>query len=300
MNTEIKSYAFVQANVVNDVEAAIAYSNKNWLVKKFSKSNIKFMVGLCTLVALMVLLFFTIIPYLSEQLGKKIPKKYEIKMGEKLFDIMVDTTKQDKELTDLVNTYYRNMEIKTEYPIKITVIKDATVNAFAVLGGNIVIYTGLLQKIKRHEELAALISHEFTHINSKHTTRSICRALGGEVFLSLLLGNMGDLNKVVLGNATKFNGLNYSRKLEKEADIKGLALLQERNINNIGFIDLFTHLQLVNEDTDIAEILSSHPDMDKRKQYIKSNSNYNSGNNTTVMNQKLQAVFKTIVGDSDF
>jgi beta-barrel assembly-enhancing protease len=287
-------------NIIKDVEERIAYSNKNWLAKKIAEDGTKIFTILGIMVALLVIAYIYLIPYLSERLAKKIPVSYEITLGNKMYNAFVDTSKKDTELTQLLNTYYNAMEIKTAYPIKITVIKDPTVNAYAIMGGNIVVYTGLLQKIKRHEELAALLSHEFTHVNNKHTTRMVFRELGSGIFLSLLLGNMNDVSATVISNATQLNRISYSRSIEKEADLEGLKLLQQRKINNNGFVALFDDLMPSSKDATVTELLSSHPDIDKRIAYIKNDPQFNAGDSTTLQNQLLHTIFKLIRGDSDF
>lgn len=282
-------------DAVNDFTQQVAYDAKPWLSKKFTKSRIKMLGVLGILLALLVTAYFIFVPYLSEQLAKTVPKKYEVSLGNKLFDIIVDTAKKDEEKTVLLNTFFRQLEIQTDYPIRITVLKDNTVNAFAIMGGNIVVYTGLLDKIKTHEELAALLSHEFIHVNRKHTTMSIFRSLGSKVFLSLLLGNMGNLTNVVLNNTDQFTGLGYSRNLEKEADVKGLAILKERSINGQGFVDLMIHLKEGSGGVEVSEFLSSHPDITKRIAYLKSDKNFADGSNNTV-NRNLKATFLQIKG----
>jgi predicted Zn-dependent protease len=285
-------------NAVADIKAFIDYDAKPWAAKTFTKNRIKLFGVFLFLIGLLIALYLVFVPYLSERLAIKLPKKHEVSMGDQLFHLIVDTSKKDVEKTALLNEYFKTLEINTEYPIRITVLNDATVNAFAVMGGHIVVYNGILQKLNSHEELAALLSHEFTHVNNKHSTRAIFRALGSKVFLSLLLGRIGNLSSVVLDNADRFNGMNYSRKLEKEADINGLELLNNRKINTNGFIDLFTHLKEASGGKDISELLSSHPDIEKRIKYVKANPLFNTGTNSE-MNKKLQSIFEKIVGKKD-
>jgi beta-barrel assembly-enhancing protease len=298
-NTSTKEQIFVeQKNIEKELHAALTYDNKSWFNKKMGSDGLKLAGVFALIVGALTLLYFLIVPFLSEQLARRVSKKQEAIWGDKLFSVIVDTTKKDDELTLLVNQYFKALEINTDYKIKITVIKDPTVNAFAILGGNIVVFTGLLQKIKTHEALAALLSHEFTHINNKHTTKRMFRQLGSTVFLGLLFGDIGSVGNVILNNADNLNGLKYSRKLEKEADINGLEILKERDINAQGFTQLFKHLK--NEDhASPSEIISSHPDLDNRIKYIEKHKLYQTGK-ASSMNDSLQAIFNKIRGDSDF
>jgi predicted Zn-dependent protease len=124
-----------------------------------------------------------------------------------------------------------------------------------------------LDKIETYPELAALLSHEFTHINNKHSTKSIFRRLGSKVFIGLLFGRFGTVTNVLVNHADNLKNLKYSRSLEKEADMNGLALLMKRKIDPAGFSRLFNHLKEAGG-TVLPEVLASHPDTDKRIKYI--------------------------------
>jgi predicted Zn-dependent protease len=169
----------------------------------------------------------------------------------------------------VLNEFFREMDVPTAYDIKITVVNDNVVNAFALPGGRIVVYKALLQQIGSYPELAALLSHEFTHINNKHSTKSIFRRLGSKVFLGLLFGRFGTVTSVLVDHADNLKNLKYSRKLEKEADTEGLQILTQRKIDPRGFVDLFTHLGQSAPGSVIPEFLASHPDIEKRIEYIK-------------------------------
>jgi predicted Zn-dependent protease len=182
------------------------------------------------------------------------------------------------------------MKVATAYNVRITVVSSDIVNAFALPGGNIVVYTGLLKELKTYPELAALLSHEFTHVNNKHSTKSIFRQLGSRIFLSLLFGKFGSVTSVMIDQADKFKSLKYSRGLEKEADIEGLAILKERKIDPEGFVALFKHLKDSAPASALPEFLGSHPDIDSRVDYIRAASK----NAIVVENEHLKTIFEKL------
>jgi Zn-dependent protease with chaperone function len=282
-------------NATKDFQQQMDYAAKPFFKRIFSGGSGKALLVLTIILGFLVGLYFLLVPYFSEKLAMRLPKSFEINTGEKLYKSIVNETIRDEIQTQLLNDYFKTLQITTDYPIQITVLKDNTVNAFAIMGGHIVVYTGLLEKIQHHEELAALLSHEFTHINNRHTTRSIFRSLGSRVFLGLLLGNTGGVSNIILNNATKFTSLGYSRNLEKEADIEGLTLLAERNINCNGFVQLMEHLKDASGGKTISEFLNSHPDIDKRIAYLKANAKFSIGNTTTT-NNSLQKIFVELKG----
>jgi predicted Zn-dependent protease len=152
------------------------------------------------------------------------------------------------------------------------------------------VYSALIEKMESYPELAALLSHEFTHVNNKHSTKSIFRQLGSRIFLSLLFGRLGSVTSVLVNHADNLKSLKYSRGLEKEADVEGLQLLRERKIDPAGFADLFIHLKESSPAAGGPEFLASHPDIDKRIAYIKEVS----GDIVVQENTQLQRIFEQL------
>lgn len=238
----------------------------------------------------LVLLYFLIVPWLAEKMASTVSVKTERQLGDAVYDAMGLSAAEDTAASFLLNEFFATMEVPSAYSVRITVVNDNVVNAFAVPGGRIVVYSALLKQIQSYPELAALLSHEFTHVNSKHSTKSIFRRLGSKVFIGLLFGSFGSVTSVLIDHADDLKSLTYSRKLEKEADIKGLEILLQRKIDPKGFEDLFHHLKEASPASALPEFLGSHPDIEKRISYIKESSK----NATIVVDQRLQSIFEKI------
>jgi predicted Zn-dependent protease len=220
-----------------------------------------------TLIGGLLLGYFFVLPWTAEQVASVIPRSSEKLLGDAVYSALQE--EGDSSGSALLTAFFDSLHIATPYSIQITLVDDKTVNAFALPGGQIVVYSGLLTKMKSFSELAALLSHEFIHVEKRHATRSICRSLGSQFFVGLLFGNMGSLVSVAAGHANEIRSLSYSRQLEKEADLSGLQLLLDRRIDAKGFVDLFAHLKEEESGLVIPEIISSHPDTDVRAAYIK-------------------------------
>jgi Zn-dependent protease with chaperone function len=267
-----------------------AEQNKPWHKKEKTKDQLRYLFGFLVLIGFFVALYFLLVPWLAEKMAATVSIQTEEKMGNAVFDAMALQSQEDKEASVLVNEFFQAMKVQTAYKIHITVVQSEVVNAFALPGGNMVVYTGLLKQIRNYPELAALLSHEFIHINNRHSTRSIFRQLGSRVFLSLLLGRLGSVTSVMIDQADRFKSLTYSRKLEKEADLDGLAILREREIDPRGFAELFQHMKAAAPASASPEFLNSHPDIDKRLTYIREAS----VNNIVSDNAALQGIFKKL------
>jgi beta-barrel assembly-enhancing protease len=245
---------------------------KPWYKKSGGKDWIRNSFLLLGLAGLLVLIYLLIVPWLSQQLASKVSVKTEQQLGDAVYDAMGLPAQEDTAASFLLNDFFQSMEVPTAYPVRISVVNDNVVNAFALPGGRIVVYKALLQQVSSYPELAALLAHEFTHVNNKHATKRIFRNLGSKVFIGLLFGRFGTVTSVLVNHADDIKSLHYSRSLEKEADMEGLEILMQRKINPTGFKDLFEHLKQSAPVSALPELLASHPDIDKRINYIEGSS----------------------------
>ena len=189
---------------------------KPWHKKANARIWTKNILVLTGVLAFFILLYFLIVPWLSEKLATTVSVNTEEQFGEAVYEgLNADATK-DSAATMAVNEFFSRMDIPSAYRVRVSVVKGDIVNAFALPGGRIVIYDALLKQMETYPELAALLSHEFTHVNSKHATKSIFRKLGSKIFLSLLFGNLGSVTGVLADQADELKSLTYSRKLERK------------------------------------------------------------------------------------
>jgi Zn-dependent protease with chaperone function len=275
------------ASYVKEMQAE---TQKPWHKKGSGQEWIRNSLLLLSILGALFLLYLLIVPWLSSKLASKVSIKTERQLGDAVYDAMGLPAQEDAAKTILLNEFFTKMDIPSPYSIRISVVNENVVNAFALPGGRIVVYSALLKEMDSYPELAALLSHEFTHVNNKHSTRSIFRKLGSKVFLGLLFGRFGSVTSVVVDHADNLRSLKYSRSLEKEADMEGLAILTKRGIDPKGFTDLFTHLKEAGSATMMPEFLASHPDTDKRLKYIREAA----AMVTVTENEELKAIFEKL------
>lgn len=265
------------AEFADKLEAIFLHHKKTGLGRVFSKNRIRMIKIIGAIMGVLLSIYFWLVPFLAEQLAMRVPIAYETELGNELFNTLKTGYVIDEEKTAYINDFFYQLNIATDYPVRITVVKEDIVNAFALPGGNIIVYDRLLAGIHQYEELAALLSHEFSHIQNRHTTRTLFRQLASTIFLSVILGDVGTLSNGLLRHASRLKGLSYSRKLEKEADLNGVRLLSERKIDCKGFVQLFQMLQRETNAVEglSAEWISSHPQLETRIHYIQNNEWFN-------------------------
>lgn len=243
-------------------------AQKPWHQKSTGKEWIRNSLLIAGILAVLFLGYLLIVPWLSQKLASNVSIKTERQLGDAVYRGMELNELEDTTRSILLNQFFAKMNVTTDYSIRLSVIENEVVNAFALPGGRIVVYSALLNEMESYSELAALLSHEFTHVNNKHSTRSIFRKLGSKIFLGLLFGKISAVTGIVLEHADNLKSLKYARHLEKEADMEGLAILTKRGIDPKGFTDLFLHLKDAGMSSMMPEFLGSHPDVDTRIAYI--------------------------------
>ncbi len=100
---------------------------------------------------------------------------------------------------------------------------DATVNAFALPGGKMAVYTGILPVCQDEAGLAVVMGHEIGHVVAQHGTERMTRSLGIDVAFSLL--NTGDYEALARSAVQLALELPYDRGHESEADEIGLIYM---------------------------------------------------------------------------
>ncbi len=142
------------------------------------------------------------------------------------------------------------------------VIENSEVNAFATLGNNVFLFTGLIHFAENTEELAAVIAHEIGHIRKEHVRNKLIKEFGLVVVMAIISGGDGvllaDVAKVLIGSG-------FDRKQERAADEFAFEKLQKANIDPKNMAYLFR--KLVREKGSMDEsftIISSHPHSNDR------------------------------------
>jgi len=134
-----------------------------------------------------------------------------------------------------------------------------TFNAFATLGGNIVLYRGLLEHLTHENALVMLLAHEMAHVRHRDPIVGIGQGVAIQALIGLLIG---DPSLAVLGSAGLYTQLHYTREMEREADTAALAAVQGVYGHIHGAEDLFRVIQARRENSgggEMPAILNSHP-----------------------------------------
>jgi Zn-dependent protease with chaperone function len=209
---------------------------------------------------------------LVELAVNRIPVEWEQKLGESAYREFLagqDVTKDGlavaavKEMTQRLASHVPN----NPYRFEVTVVKSDVVNAFALPGGYVVVFTGLMKKAESPEEVAGVLAHELNHVLQRHGLERIIKQLGFVAVVSIVLGNPPGLGGVMKQLGVELMTLKFGRTQETEADTTGLDLLYRAKINPEGMITFFQ--RLAEKDEGRVEWLSTHPMSSARADHLK-------------------------------
>ncbi|PJZ71285.1 peptidase [Leptospira perolatii] len=191
----------------------------------------------------------------------------------------------DRELNSFVDSLSKRLKHADDpFTYDIVVVQEEVNNAFALPGGNIILFTELLKDMESPEELAGVLAHEMAHVRKRHGIRNEIQFLGNFFFLSLAIGagfegvdfieNLDTFYEITSAAIFKQK---FSREFEEEADSVALESLKSARISAKGFLDWFERMQKKYESdsesdsyaASIPSFLSSHPTTESRMNKIR-------------------------------
>lgn len=204
---------------------------------------------------------------------------------------MLKKNQVDQRETELLNTFFSELNFNKE--IKLYVIKRKEFNAISLPDGTIFVFDEVFNNLKTYSELSALLAHEYSHIKNRHGIKGLARALSWQFIGGIITGE--DHSSNFIKNANMILDLNNSRKFETEADLDGLQLLRDHNIDERGMVNLFKIMDTLEakDDKIFFDYLRTHPPTRDRLNTIERN--INETNNDYMPNEKLENLFNEII-----
>jgi beta-barrel assembly-enhancing protease len=202
----------------------------------------------------------------------RIPVEWEQKLGESAYRDFLshqEVVKEGPGVAAVEEMTHRLTEQIQNNPYKfiVTVVKSDVVNAFALPGGYVVVFTGLMKKAESGEEVAGVLSHELNHVLQRHGLERIVKNLGLMTVMAIVFGDQQGLVGMMKQFGVELFTLKFGREQETEADLRGLQLLQRAKIDPSGMIRFFERLS--EKDEGRMEWLSTHPMSTARAERLK-------------------------------
>lgn len=154
----------------------------------------------------------------------------------------------------------------------VNVADSQELNAYAMAGGKIMVYSGLVKTLKlSDDELAAVMGHEMAHALREHSREGMSQAYAQNMGLSIF-GSLAGLNqgqmKAVSTVADVALSKPHSRTMESEADVIGLELMARAGYNPNAAVNVWNKMQSIGGGSRMPEFLSTHPSGSSRIQEL--------------------------------
>lgn len=231
-------------------------------VKDFLELVIK-IVGL--LLAAYVLLGFAV-----DFIAPRVSANTELRLG-RLFSASLEKGEPaecEAQLQRVLERLVKQSEGLPAFPYKVHVIESKNVNAIALPGGNIVVFSALLKGVGSENEIGMVLAHELGHYYRRDHLRGLGRSLVFLLISSALFGSNSSASKVIT-NAVTNAETRFSQSQEKAADLYALDLLHKAYGNVAGATDFFEKMAQEEKLWPIFYIFASHPYPEARVNALK-------------------------------
>lgn len=178
---------------------------------------------------------------------------------------------QEAALQQLADRLGAALNLPADMKLTLHFSNDMTVNAYATLGGHIVVYRGLVSRVTSENALAAVLAHEIAHVRHRHPAAATGRGIAIGLVITLLSSAVGNsVAERIMGTTGMGVLLNYSREQETAADEDALRAVAKVYGHLGGAADLFETLKQSHPGSEGGfEIFRSHPFSDRRIEHVR-------------------------------
>jgi Zn-dependent protease with chaperone function len=219
---------------------------------------------------------FYLVPVMADQLARVLPARGEqalgeatlgqiqAALGEDLLPVSFCSTPDGEAALSTLLDRVSGAGLNLPYPVAVSVLDHGMINAFALPGGQVVFFRGMLDAADNPDEIAAVLAHEIGHVAARDPTRIALRSAGSLGVLGLLFGDFAG-GAAVLFLVERIIEADYSREAEAAADEFGTGLLIAADIDPAALGTLFqTLMDEYGDPEGIAAHFASHPALGDR------------------------------------
>lgn len=220
-----------------------------------------------------IITVYVLLGLIVDVVAVKMSPQLEQKLGA-LFEPHVKETKQNKAnvhiqrvLDELLDTSIlttsednrTNMpKLRSELEYKVNIVPSSQVNAMALPGGRIIIYSSLIEEVGSENELVFILAHELGHFAHRDHLRGLGRSLVLLVMSVTLLGSDSSATQFLLNSLHNVE-MKFSQQQEKNADLWALDLLQRRYGHVAGSTDFFERMSKKDKRGRMKYYFATHP-----------------------------------------
>ncbi len=202
---------------------------------------------------------------LGTVLASYIPFSWELKLTQS-FSRYTSEARQDRRsqtLQEMADAMAKGMDLPEGMVFNVKYVDDEEVNAYATVGGIIMLHRGLLDQLHSENAIAMVLAHEMAHIIHRDPAQAVGGRLLVSIAINLLAGVVGlDGLDSLAGTTSSLALLTFSREAERRADVTGLQLVGKRYGHMGGVGEVYEKLAAYEARTGLSvpEFMASHPE----------------------------------------
>lgn len=196
----------------------------------------------------------------------------EEKLGDLFWDLL---KKSDTEITnssvvtvvDSMVTFVCDKNNIDRSTIKVHLLQQDEINAFALPNKHLVVYSGLINACENEAELYGVLCHEIAHMEKNHVMNKLVKEIGLSVLISITTGNGN--SDVIKRGLKQLSSSAYDRSLESEADLFAVKYLMKAGIDPQPFANFLYRLSDITKGLpEQVYWISTHPESKARAEEI--------------------------------
>lgn len=226
--------------------------------------------------ASVALIIFLLVPLMADQLAEFLPPDGEKALGDATFEQIraalgttdllpleiCETPDGNAALDRMQAVLVRQVDLP--YPLEIHVLDHEMINAFALPGGQVVLFRGLIDAAQSSDEVAAVLAHEIGHVVNRDPAREALRSAGSVGVLGLIFGDFAG-GTAVLFLLNRLIDATYSQEAEANADRFAHGALAAAGIPPGALATMFERLREEHGDSDgLVAHFQAHPTLGDR------------------------------------
>lgn len=207
------------------------------------------------------------IDFVNEDEVKAFAREKEKRLGELILETITTTNEkvENEEISAVLDSIKaricRTKKIACD-SIKLHLVRNSEVNAFALPDNHLVIYTGLLEYCENAEEVAGVMAHEIGHLEHNHVMKKLAKEIGMEMLFAIAGGDAGF--EISRQTAKLLSSTAFDRRHEREADAFAVECLSNADVDPQFLSNFFFRLSRKHDLPDGLSWISTHPESSER------------------------------------
>jgi len=216
------------------------------------------------------------VPVLADGVTKLVPPAWETRLGEgarQQVEGMLSNGLGFRACGDgsdigsiAINRFAAEVMAETGSPFtpKVTVVRSPLTNAFALPGGQVYYFSGLLERTETADEFAGVLAHELGHVVHRHGMEMLIESSATGLLVGFVLGDMTNLSVAAAAGATLIDS-RFSREAEHEADAFAGAAGNRLGFSPLALASLLERVAADDTMSRTLALLNTHPLTDQRR-----------------------------------